>query len=282
MPADRIASFTRSGLRFDVTDGGPLDGPVVVLLHGFPGSRQTWSSVAPLLHDAGLRTLAFDQRGYSREARPPRRSDYRAAEVSRDVLGLIDAVGAAPVHLVGHDWGGFVAWHLAAVAPARLASMTVLSTPHPRAMLASLPRSAQLLRSAYMGFFQLPRLPEAALRGRMTRMLEASGLPASHATEYERLLQEPGALTGALNWYRGMALPDRRDRGAAGRPVRVPTTYVWGKRDFALGRHAAELTERQVAAGYRFVELDETHWLPELAPERVAAETIARVRGARG
>jgi pimeloyl-ACP methyl ester carboxylesterase len=275
--AARLTSFTRSGLRFDVSDAGPLGGPAVVLLHGFPGHRRTWDAVIPSLTRAGLRAVALDQRGYSPGARPRRRLDYRAAEVSRDVLALLDALGADAVHVVGHDWGGFVAWHLAAIAPDRVASMTVLATPHPRALIEALPLSAQLLRSAYMGFFQLPGLPEAALRRGMARALPATGLPRPLAEEYAAFLRAPGALRGALNWYRGVALPDRRDRGAAARPIRVPTTYVWGSRDFALGRRAAELTARHVAADYRFVELDETHWLPELAAERVAAEVRARV-----
>jgi pimeloyl-ACP methyl ester carboxylesterase len=281
MPTERLEQFRHGALRFDVSDSGPADGPIVVLLHGFPGSRRTWGAVTALLEAGGARVVAIDQRGYAPRARPPRRRDYRAADVTTDVLRLFHALGVERVHLVGHDWGGFVAWRLAAIAPHRLSGMTVVSTPHPRALLRSLFSSAQAVRSLYMVFFQLPLIPEAVLRRRLSRLLTASGLPADTAAEYQRFLAAPGALRAALHWYRGMWLPDRRARagrsagGASRRPVRVPTTYLWGNLDPALGRRAAELTARHVTADYRFVELDEGHWLPECSPERVAGEVLA-------
>ncbi|QEV98917.1 alpha/beta fold hydrolase [Microbacterium caowuchunii] len=274
MRTSRVTTFSRGGLVFDVSDTGATDGPVIVLLHGFPGSRRTWDAVTPLLEAGGARVVAFDQRGYSPGARPRRRRDYRAVDVCGDVLALIDALGAERVHLCGHDWGGFVAWRMAHVAPERLDGMTVLSTPHPRALRRSLVSSAQAARSAYIAFFQLPRIPEAVLRPRLARLLTRSGLPSALAQDYQRFLSAPHAIRGALHWYRGMWLPDRRDRDRARGPVTVETTYVWGNRDQALGRRAAELTRRYVRARYRFVELDENHWLPERAPDRVAAEVL--------
>ncbi|MFD1491955.1 MULTISPECIES: alpha/beta fold hydrolase [Microbacterium] len=113
MRTSRVHAFRHAGLIFDVSDTGPIDGPVIVLLHGFPGSRRTWDAVAPLLEAGGARVIAFDQRGYSPRARPYRRRDYRAADVTGDVLALLDALGSHRVHVVGHDWGGFVAWRLA-------------------------------------------------------------------------------------------------------------------------------------------------------------------------
>ncbi|GAA4194497.1 alpha/beta fold hydrolase [Microbacterium oryzae] len=276
MSSARLETFRRGDLVFDVADTGPVDGPVIVLLHGFPGSRRTWDAVTPLLEEGGARVVAFDQRGYSPGARPRRRRDYRAFDVVGDVLALLDALDVERVHLVGHDWGGFVAWRMAAVASERLTGMTVLSTPHPKALVRSLRSSAQALRSLYIGFFQLPAIPEAVLRGRLARLLVAMGLPAPIAAEYQRFLAGPGALRSALHWYRGMALPDRRARHRpAGPRTRVPTTYVWGNDDQALGRRAAELTGRYAGPRYRFVELDENHWLPERAPSRVAAEVLA-------
>ncbi|MCR2792414.1 alpha/beta fold hydrolase [Microbacterium sp. zg.Y625] len=275
MPQTRLHDFRRGSLRFDVSDTGPLDGPVVVLLHGFPGSRRTWDAVTPLLAAGGARVVAFDQRGYSPGARPRRRRDYRAVDVVGDVTALLDALEVERVHLVGHDWGGFVAWRMAAASPHRLSGVTVLSTPHPRAMLRSLVSSAQALRSLYIGFFQLPWLPEALLRPRLARLLVASGLPIDLAQEYQRFLSGPQALRGALNWYRGMWLPDRRRRRTAPDAISVDTTYIWGNGDQALGRRAAELTGRYVGAEYRFVELDENHWLPERAAPRVAQEVLS-------
>jgi pimeloyl-ACP methyl ester carboxylesterase len=274
-----LRQFTRAGLTFDVTDTGPTDGPPVILLHGFPTNRTSWDAVAAILNNAGFRTLAPDQRGYSPEATPPGRLSYRSVELVRDAIALMDAVGADTGHVVGHDWGGFVTWALAAAIPERISGITVLSTPHPAALSYSLRSSAQLLRSSYMGFFQLPGVPEAILGRRLPALLRNTGLPAADAERYGRFLSRPGALRGALNWYRGMALPDRRSRGI--HVISLPTTYVWGSRDRFLGRRAAELTRSWVGAPYRFVELDENHWLPERAPDRVAAEILAGLGGSR-
>ena len=130
-PARRITEVERAGLVLDVIDDGPLDGDVVVLLHGFPERATSWRLVAPLLHDAGYRTLAMDQRGYAPRARPRRRRDYRVAELEADVLALVDAaVGpGGRVHLVGHDWGAVVGWAFAQHHGSRLHTFTAVSVP---------------------------------------------------------------------------------------------------------------------------------------------------------
>jgi pimeloyl-ACP methyl ester carboxylesterase len=273
MQPRRIHLYSRSGLTFDVSDTGPLDAPTVVLLHGFPANRHGFDRVAAILNEAGFRTLAPDQRGYSDGARPRRRRDYRASELQRDVLALLNAAGVQRAHLVGHDWGGAVAWMLGASAPDRLTGLTVLSTPHPTALARSLVTSAQALRSFYMVVFQLPRLPELLLRRRLTALLERMGLEHSSAEAYGAFMSTRGRLTGGLNWYRGIVLPERRAPRSG--MVTVPTTYIWGNGDQALGRRAAESTGSFVFAPYRFVELDENHWLPENAPDVVAREIIA-------
>jgi pimeloyl-ACP methyl ester carboxylesterase len=266
----RLTALRRNDLTFDVRDAGPSDGAPVVLLHGFPEDSTSWSRVAPLLHDAGLRTVAPDQRGYSPGARPRGRAAYAVEHLVDDVLALLRATG--PAHVVGHDWGGNVAWALAARAPEQVRSLTVLSTPHPRALSRSLLRSDQALRSVYIGLFQLPVVPEAVLRRSLRGSLERAGLPAEDADRYAARMREPGALRSALAWYR--ALPLARTPAT---DVEVPTTYVWGARDPFAGRRAAELTDDHVRAPYRFVELDAGHWLPETAPEEVAAAVLDRV-----
>lgn len=270
MTAPRLTVLRRHYLAFDVHDDGPSDGETVILLHGFPEDSSSWSRVTPLLHDAGLRTVALDQRGYSPDARPLARAAYRLDFLVDDVLALL--AGTGPAHVVGHDWGGNVAWALAAWAPERVRSLTVLSTPHPRALARALVRSDQALRSLYVGLFQLPALPEALLARSLPALLERSGLPPEDADRYATRMREPGALRAALNWYRALPIA-RRSVGA----VRVPTTYVWGSGDAALGRWAAEDTERQAEAPYRFVELDGGHWLPENAPDEVATAVTDRV-----
>jgi pimeloyl-ACP methyl ester carboxylesterase len=271
----RLTNYSRDGLIFEVSDNGPLDGPVVILLHGFPANLHGYDAVVPVLNGAGLRTLVPNQRGYSDGARPRRRRDYRAVEHQRDVLALIDASGAERVHLVGHDWGGALAWQVAIAAPERLSGLTVLSTPHPAALVRSLTSSAQLLRSFYVLVFQLPWLPELLLRRSLPTVLLRMHLNAESTAEYSRFMRGRGRLTGGLNWYRGMWLPD--DRQSRKQIVTVPTTFIWGNGDEALGRRAAELTERFVRAEYRFLELDESHWLPENQPEIVAGEILVDV-----
>jgi pimeloyl-ACP methyl ester carboxylesterase len=283
--------FTRGSLVFDVTDSGPPDGGVVVLLHGWPQDRTAWDRVRPPLNDAGLRTLAPDQRGYSAGARPPQKSAYRTGELVRDTLALIDEAGAERVHLVGHDWGGAVAWVLAQRHPQRLSGLTVLSTPHPSAMAWAFRHGDQARRSWYMLAFQVPVLPEVVLRPRMHRLLRRFGLPAEDADRYAGRFRFPGAATGGLNWYRGMAASRsmRRSLGGGRRTrtpeatearrrsvVTVPTTYVWGSRDPALGRDAAERTARYVGGDYEFIELDAGHWLPETRPEEVSRAILSR------
>src|SRR5690606_26265127 len=137
------------GFTFDVIDGGPVDGDVIVLLHGFPQTATSWSKVAPLLHEAGYRSLAPHQRGYSPGARPSGRRAYSVDRLVADVAALVDTVGG-PVHLVGHDWGAIVAWAVAVERPELLRTLTTVSVPHPMAFLRSMARSTQLLHSYYM------------------------------------------------------------------------------------------------------------------------------------
>jgi pimeloyl-ACP methyl ester carboxylesterase len=272
-----MESFHHAELSFDVRDGGPPEGEPVVLLHGFPQDSLSWNAVEPVLHAAGLRTLAPDQRGYSPGARPSARRAYTTDQLAGDVLALLDAAGLASAHVVGHDWGGAVAWMLAGRFPDRVRSLTVLSTPHPAAMARSFTSSTQGLRSWYMLFFQLPVIPEALAGRRMEQSLQRTGLPLDFAAHDARRMAEPGALTAALNWYRAMPYSRRQ-------PVprsKVPTTYVWGRKDVFLGRHAAEATANYVTGAYRFVELDAGHWLPETHPGQIAELVLERVRGVR-
>jgi len=268
-----VDHFERNGLRFDVEDSGPEGASAVVLLHGFPQQPSSWDAVAGRLQAEGLRTLVPTQRGYTPAARPTRRRDYATTETAADVVALLDAAGIDHAHLVGHDWGGTQAWGVAAWYPDRVTSLTVLSTPHPAAMFKSFRTSRQGLKSWYMGFFQLPLLPEVAARRVLAKSLAESGLPADRVETYAAAMAEPGALTGALNWYRGIPFSTRTPIGA----VRVPTSYVWGRHDFALARPAAELTASYVTGPYAFVELDSGHWLPETDPVSVANAIGQRV-----
>lgn len=260
-----MEQYRRGDLVFDVKDVGPPDGPVVVLLHGFPQHNDSWDAVIARLSAQGFRCLAPNQRGYSPGARPPRRRDYKTTELIADIGALIDASGADKVHVVGHDWGAAVAWGVASEYPDRLATVSPVSVPHPAAFLKSMPTSKQGLASWYMYVFQLPWLPEFLLTrngGAMsTKSLERIGQTREAAERDTRAMLEPGAMTAGLNWYRAMPLTDLRR--ASGK-ITVPTMYVWSDNDAALLPKAAYETERYVAADYRFeVMPGVSHWIPE-------------------
>ena len=270
--AGTMQRFCRNELVFDVRDAGPADGPVVVLLHGFPQRHDSWNGVIDRLTAAGYRCLAPDQRGYSPGARPPRRRDYRMPELVADIGALIDASGAERVHLVGHDWGAAVAWGVAAALPERLATVSPVSVPHPGAFMKSLLTSRQGLSSWYMGLFQVPRLPEWLLTRdggtRAAGFLRRSGQDAAAAQRDARAMTEPGALTGGLNWYRALPFSDPRTTGAR---ITVPTMYIWSDHDVALRAKAAHDTARYVEAPYRFEILPGvSHWIPDTEPDRLA------------
>ncbi|VTR77793.1 alpha/beta fold hydrolase [Cellulomonas hominis] len=278
-------SFTRDGLRFDVRDHRPAapDGadpgaPVAVLLHGFPQDASAFDAVVPLLTAAGVRVIVPDQRGYSPGARPPGRRPYAVPELVADVVALLDAAGTSRAHVAGHDWGGVVAWALAARQPDRVASLTALSTPHPAAMAAAARRGHQLLRSAYVAAFQVPGVPERVLLAhggrRLRRALTRSGLGDAAADRYVARMSEPGALRAALAWYRALPVPGG---GTTGR-VRVPTTHVVGRHDPFFSPRSVAGTPAHVDGSFTQVVLDEGHWLPERRPRDVAAAVLGHLR----
>jgi pimeloyl-ACP methyl ester carboxylesterase len=250
------------GLVFDALAAGPPTGELVVLLHGFPQTSASWTPLLGTLAAAGYRAVAPDQRGYSPTARATTVRAYRMAELVADVVAIADRLDAAAFHLVGHDWGGVVAWRLAGRHPGRVATLTAVSTPHPRAFARALV-GTQALRSAYVPVFRIPRLPELLLGAHrqwgLRRLLAQDGLGAEWVDTYTRAMAQPGALSAALAWYRA-ATPF----GLRAPPVSVPTLYVWGSGDPALGPRAATTTGRWATGAYRFEVLPGAgHWLPE-------------------
>ena len=278
-----LRTFARDGLVFDVHDEGPGDGPVAVLLHGFPQTSASWDAVIPGLTDAGYRTLVPDQRGYSPRARPQGRRAYRGRELVADVIALADQAGVERFHVIGHDWGAGVGWALAMTRPDRLLSLSALSVPHPAAFARAMLTSTQALHSWYMGFFQLPRLPEALVGAKQGRAMYGnllrSGLPEPYARRYVDHMREPGALTAAINWYRGM----RPIADAKPITVTTPTMLLWGDRDPFLRRRGVIATARYVSGPYRLEILEGiSHWIPEQAPDRVVQLLLPHLAAAVG
>lgn len=272
----RVESFRNGMLHFTVSDEGPIDGAIVILLHGFPQNHRCWGGVRQALHASGHRTIAYDQRGYAPQARPRGRFAYRAKALASDVLTLIELLKPRPVSIVGHDWGALVAWTIAATRPDAVTTLTTVSVPHPRAFLSSLLSSDQGRRAVYMALFQLPWFPEWWIRRhRRTFGATLSGTGMS-PPEVERVIADvvpSPALTGGINWYRAMALTSPRRTA----PVAVPTTHVWSTSDTSLARSGAELTGRYVKADYRLEILNGSHWIPNEHPAKLAALIAERV-----
>ena len=260
-------------LVFSVREAGPADDELVVLLHGFPETSVSWTHQIPALVAAGYRVVAPDQRGYSPGARPSEVSAYRTDRLVADVLAMADHAGAERFHLVGHDWGGAIAWQVAGRHPDRLLSLAVLSTPHPAAFGAALSGATggdQAERSTYMDFFRSEGSEHTFLAddaGLLKLLYAGSGLTEVESAPYLAAMDTPEALGAALNWYRGADITLVEGLG----PIVTPTLYVWSTEDLALGREAAEATAGFVAGPYRFEVLEGIdHWIAEHAPDEIA------------
>jgi pimeloyl-ACP methyl ester carboxylesterase len=258
-------------LVFDARADGPADGELVLLLHGFPQTSLAWRYQLAALGAAGYRAVAPDQRGYSRRARPAEVEEYGGDRLAGDVLAFADVLGADRFHLVGHDWGGAIAWQVGGRHPERLRTLTSVSTPHPAAFRRAIEESDQADRSGYILFFRSPEAEAFFLdddAATLRTLYSASGLDEEAAAEYVRVMTEPGALTAALNWYRAADLGLVEGLG----PITTPTLYVWSTNDPALGREAAEATGEFVDGPYRFEVLDGvSHWIGEEAPDTLNA-----------
>jgi pimeloyl-ACP methyl ester carboxylesterase len=270
---------TANDVSLHYVTAGPEDGELVVLLHGFPEFWYSWHPQLPSLAEAGYRVVAPDMRGYNCSDKPEGVSAYHIDELVADVAGLI----GDSAHVVGHDWGGLVAWQTAIDRPAVVDQLAVLNAPHPSAYERALRSSlSQLRKSWYVGFFQLPVLPELSLGANdfdvIDRMLAESTVrpDAFTATDigyYKRALARPGARTAALNYYRAMGRRSAKQTlfqgGVGDLPVRAPTLLVWGERDQALDISLTENLDRWVP-DLRVERIpDASHWVLADDPERV-------------
>ncbi len=254
----------------DVPGGVPL-----VLLHGFPESSRAWDALAPRIAGLGYRVLAPDMRGYGRSDAPAGVGQYRLEALAEDVLAIMAAAGAERATLVGHDWGGIVAWAVAAWHPERVARLVVLNAPHLDVFGAVARRHpSQYVRSAYVGLFQLPALPErllaarnfALLRRMLTGSARAGTFSRARLDAYAEDWARPGRLSGMLGYYRALMRHGSRPLGR----VRPPVTIVWGRDDAALSFPLAEASLAQCNNG-RLETLDASHWVHLEEPDAVLA-----------
>ena len=270
-----------NGIRLHVAQAGPADGPLVILLHGFPEFWYGWRRQIEPLARAGYRVWAPDQRGYNLSDKPQGLAAYDIAELARDVVGLIDASGRQKCFLAGHDWGAAVAWTVAQSYPERIEKLAILNVPHPAVMFRTLRSSpAQLRKSWYMFFFQIPLLPEAMLRTNdwagAVEMLRRSSLPGSFTEQdfeqYRQAWWRKGAFTSMLNWYR--AIIQHPPAMPADPRLRLPTLVLWGKRDIALSHEMAQPSIDLCEDGQLIFFENATHWVQHDEAEAVTAYLI--------
>jgi len=276
----RIA--TGPGLVFDAFVHGAASAPLVLLLHGASESFHMWRAQLPALAAAGFRAVAPSQRGYSAGARPPTDdvANYTFDLLMTDAMNIVAASGHGErrFHLVGHDWGGSIAWGIADRHPYRLASLTVLSRPHPTAFnrALALPDGEQAQRSRHHKAFLAPDAGALLLADGARRLRErwaGSGVPAAAIEQHLAVIGDPAAMEGMLAWYRA--------RGALRAPlgpIRVPTLYIWGDADDTVGQAAAEGTREFVTGPYRFATLPGGgHFVAEQAPTQVNELLLAHL-----
>ncbi|WP_435359498.1 alpha/beta fold hydrolase [Haloarchaeobius sp. DFWS5] len=277
-------------VRLHYVEAGDPDDETIVLVHGFPEFWYSWHHQIPALTDAGYHVVAPDMRGYNRSEKPHGVAAYRISELSADIAALCREFDA-PVHLVGHDWGGGVVWDVAARTPEVVETLTVLNAPHPGALEREFrrPNREQLRKSWYMFYFQLPWLPEWYMTRGNCKALEAifhGGAVSEDAftdedvARYKAAFERPGVATSAINYYRAVIRESVKDSlpfldsDTAAQHVDVPTLLVWGEGDLAL---VPELTEGldEWVSDLRIERLpDAGHWVQFDAPERVTTEIL--------
>ena len=263
------------------TAGAP-DDPLVILLHGFPEFWYGWRGQIGPLARSGYFVVAPDQRGYNLSDKPRGYKHYQLDKLTGDIMGIMDHYGREKAIIAGHDWGAAVAWHLAIHHPERVERLAILNVPHPGAMARALrkPLPGQLGRSWYVGFFQIPLLPELMLSaGRhsgLRRMMRVSSKPGTFSKDdlrrYREAWKQRGALTAMLNWYRA-ALRSGGGYTSTER-VSVPTLILWGEQDIALIPELAHWSLEFCDQGKLVLFPEASHWIQHEQSERVTARLL--------
>lgn len=264
-------------IRLHVVAAGPEDGPLVVLLHGFPEAWFSWQRQIPALASAGYRVLAPDMRGFNLSDKPQGVDKYHIEHLTGDVAALINWAGAERATVVGHDWGANVAWHFAMRHGDMLDRLVTMNVPHPATMKTAFINPAQLLRSSYAFAFQFPRLPERMFLARdvavLRKTLQVDPMREGAFTEedidrYVEAMKQPGAVTGGMNYYRA-AFRQGKEQTLDVCPVIAPVLVIWGERDRFIGKQYAD-PPVDLAPNARVVRLpDASHWVQNDRPERV-------------
>lgn len=259
-----------NSIRLHVVEAGDPEGEVILFLHGFPEYWYGWRKQIAHFAEKGFRVVVPDQRGYNLSDKPADIRAYRLEHLTNDIAALIRQLSSRKIYLVGHDWGGAVAWSLAIHYPALLSRLIVLNLPHPQVMKQSplhLPK--QILKSWYIGFFQIPSLPEKLLSLFNYRLLEKSMRSAAHAgtfskedmQQYKKAWRQPGALRAMINWYRAIRYAKHEAAPGLNEEIQIPTLLIWGKQDRALSHEMARPSIEKCRNGRLEMIEDATHWL---------------------
>ena len=277
------------GLRLHYVEAG--EGPLVVLLHGFPEFWYSWRFQIPALAEAGFRVVAPDMRGYNLSDKPKGVGSYALEGLARDVERLVGALGEERAVVVGHDWGGIVAWAVAMLHPGRVERLVILNVPHPERFSRGLRTPRQLLKSLYAFFFQIPWLPEKVLRAGDFAILRSvfrndPVRPGTFGEEdidrYVEALSRPGALTAPINYYRALARRAPTVARALRRRIEAPVLVIWGQRDLFLVPELAQPNPTLVPDACVRRLPDAGHWVQQDRPEKVNALLLDFLRGQRG
>jgi len=261
-----------NGIKLHTVLAGPQDGEPVFLLHGFPDAWFGWETQIDALADAGFRVIVPDQRGYNLSDKPSGVSNYRMETLAADILGLADTLGYQHFHVAGHDFGAMVAWTLAIRHPARIKRLAIANVPHPAVMQTYLRyHPAQMLKSWYAFFFQVPGLPELVAKANNWQFL-ISAMP-DDLTDHERdryreAWGQPNAMTSMINWYRA-SLRQRR-KASVPPKIQVPTLVLWGQQDPHLSYDMAPLSVDLCEQGRLVTFEDATHWVMHDRPDEVS------------
>jgi pimeloyl-ACP methyl ester carboxylesterase len=276
LPEVRNSRILTNGVHLHIVEAGPQDGPLVILLHGFPEFWYGWRRQIPALAEAGFHVCAPDQRGYNTSDKPLGLEAFRLDVLAQDVLGLIDALGSDTAAVVGHDWGAAVAWAVALFQTESIQRLAILNVPHPAVMRRTLRRSLrQLFKSWYIAFFQLPGIAEWLLQAHNWRLacgaMQGSSRDGTFSDQdleaYRRAWSQPGAIRAMLHWYRALV---RRPPVLPEDPrIHVPTLMVWGTRDVALSREMAQPSIDLCDRGRLVFFESASHWVQHEEHEQV-------------
>ncbi len=273
-------TFQNGDVHLHAVAAGPSDGPVVILLHGFPEFWYGWRHQIGAMAASGFRVIVPDQRGYNSSSKPRSVRSYRVPNLVSDVVAMIDQLGRSKVYLVGHDWGAIVAWAVAAWHSERVAGLAILNVPHPGIIFRfMLTHPGQLRRSWYAFFFQIPRLPELLFSARnfrtgvasLVRTSRPGTFTAEDLNRYRSAWAQPGAVRAMINWYRASF---RYPTGFRVGRIQVPTRILWGRNDAFLLPSLATASHLQCESA-EVVWFDRaTHWLHLEEPEGVNAALL--------